>query len=729
MKKLILLLLIVLVNLSIQADLFQATDLHKMRKLSSPVVSPDNNYVIYSLKIWDEKTGISSSHLEYVNVATNKTGILTNPNGYSDYSPFFNKNYPGFLFFLTNRANSTQVFFLSFPIAEGQDLPIPNQLTNYPIEIANVKFVANSLVFSAEIYFDCLDDPLICTSSKNSQIESRGSNTWDVYTKMFVRHWDTWLVEGKGSHLFLQKVEINSQSKFPSLVSDPIDLMKGMEANSPVGPDGGSEQYDIRPDGLEVTLTAHLRTREESWKTGWKIYSVNLSSSPFLISNTDARTQNPRYSPDGTKIAFLSMIRPGLESDNLHLEVFDSLTKATQKITDFFDRSIVDYSWINGNTISFTATDINTNRIFIFNLDAPQNTLVGLTQDQFFYSAAPIEVDYSKGTYIVQRSAWTTPDELAIFKLDQRNLRLSSQINRFVNPNQDYLSKFNLKDAESFLFTGGYNDQVQGWILKPVDFDIKKKYPLAYLIHGGPEGTWDPAWSYRWNPQLWSQRGYAVVMINPHGSTGQGINFQDAVRDDWGGVPYQDLMTGLDFVLAKYTYIDSGRMCACGASYGGYMVNWIQGHTDRFKCLVTHDGVFSTLSMFYATEELWFPYSEYCPRNALGCSPYDAKYRDHYLKFSPESYVQNWKTPHLIIHGSRDYRIPISEGLSAFTALQLKGIKSKLLHFYEENHWVLRPENSIKWYSEVIGWLDEFTNIPSSETSQKFLEKALEYLE
>ena len=239
----------------------------------------------------------------------------------------------------------------------------------------------------------------------------------------------------------------------------------------------------------------------------------------------------------------------------------------------------------------------------------------------------------------------------------------------------------------------------------------KKKYPLAFLIHGGPEGSWDTSWSYRWNPQLFANRGYAVVTINPHGSSGMGIEFQDAVRNDWGGAPFKDLMLGWNYVKEKYKWIDMDRVGGCGASYGGYMVNWIQGNNDdkKFKCLVTHDGVFSTVTMFYATEEMWFPMSEYCPHDKWGCTPFNSENeREGYEKFSPESRVDKWNTPHLIIHGSKDYRIPITEGISAFTALQIRNVESRFLHFPDENHWVLKPENSIKWYDEVLGWLDKF---------------------
>jgi len=278
---------------------------------------------------------------------------------------------------------------------------------------------------------------------------------------------------------------------------------------------------------------------------------------------------------------------------------------------------------------------------------------------------------------------------------------------RQVTPYNDHFN-FNYSTPEKFYFQGGYNETVQGWIFKPIDFDATKNYSVALLIHVGPESSWASGWSYGWNPQLYTSRGFAVVMVNPHGSEGQGYKFKEAVRNDWGGVPYLDIMAGLDYALDNNKWMNKDKICALGASYGGYMVNWIQGQTDRFKCLVTHDGAFDTLAKAYSTDELFFPFAEHCPLNRTQCFPWDKNYRELFTKFSPEEYVRNWKTPHLIIQGSKDYRIPVSEALSAFTALQVKGIPSKLLHFTQENHWVLRTENNIKWYNEVLEWLDQY---------------------
>jgi dipeptidyl aminopeptidase/acylaminoacyl peptidase len=404
------------------------------------------------------------------------------------------------------------------------------------------------------------------------------------------------------------------------------------------------------------------------------------------------------------------MDRPGLESDKLHLEIFNLATNTPMNITGFWDRSVKDYSWVNNNQILLLATDIGVDKVYLFDINRPQG--ISCIVEDLASTLGLMKV--TENLYVLQRSSYVSPDDLFLLQLDPRSL------NQLTNLNPQ-LSNFASSTPELFFFKGGYGDTVQGWILRPINFVPSQKYPVAFLIHGGPEGAWESSWSYRWNPQLWTARGYAVVMVNPHGSSGQGQKFTDAVRDDWGGVPYFDLMTGLDYALSTYSFLDGNRACALGASYGGYMVNWIQGQTDRFKCLVTHDGVFSTLTMFYATEELWFPMAEYCPLNAVGCKPWEDQYRERYLKFSPEANVASWKTPHLVIHGSNDFRIPVSEGISVFTALQLRGIPSRFLHFTQENHWVLRPENSIKWYEEVLGWIDTYTKT-TTKLPLKFLE-------
>jgi len=449
-------------------------------------------------------------------------------------------------------------------------------------------------------------------------------------------------------------------------------------------------------------LTIQERTRDEAWRTDWKVYNAKIDENWVeLVKITEGfvgRTQNPRISPNGKLIGFLAMDRKALESDSLHLVIYNKLQGTYQNINHEFDRSIDAFQWMNDETIILQATDNGTAKVYYTTLINDPNIYLLYNDDISMQNIVTIPNSLA---FLGERSSFSQSTEIWLF-----NSTTATQIT-FIN--SEALSQFEIVTPELFTFTGGYGDLVQGWVFKPINFQPENQYPIAFLIHGGPESPWLQSWSYRWNPQLWASRGYAVVMINPHGSPGQGQNFTDAVINDWGGVPYTDLMFGLDYAVSKFSWLDDNRACAVGASYGGYMVNWIQGQTDRFKCLITHDGVFSTVSMFYATEEIWFPMAEYCPKGEVGCTPWMENYREGFEKFSPEKFVKNWKTPHLVFHGSRDYRIPISEGLSVFTALQVRGVPSRFVHFYEENHWVLRRENSIKWYEEVLGWLDTWT--------------------
>jgi acylaminoacyl-peptidase len=274
--------------------------------------------------------------------------------------------------------------------------------------------------------------------------------------------------------------------------------------------------------------------------------------------------------------------------------------------------------------------------------------------------------------------------------------------------NKEFVDSIELPQHERISFTGGFNETVYGWLFKPINFEEGKKYKVVLLIHGGPESSWTSGWSYTWNPQIYTNQGYAVIMINPHGSSGVSRSFQNAVRHAWGGVPYEDIMTGVQYVIDTYPWIDGEHMCAAGGSYGGFMINWIEGNTDKFKCLINHDGLFSTIPMYYSTDEVWFPMAEFCPQDKIGCRPYESKeIREGFERYSPERFVQNWKTPMLVIHGGLDYRLSLTEALSTFTALQLKKVKSKFLFFPLENHWVLRLENQIKWFEAVLDFIKE----------------------
>jgi dipeptidyl aminopeptidase/acylaminoacyl peptidase len=691
---------------------FTATDLQKMNKIGSPVLSPDGKYIVYSITKWNEKTGKVNSYLECKNLENNQIFTLTDPNlNWADSSPLFSKNFPKVIAFVSNRSGSNQIWLLPFPQNDSKFIE-PTQLTNYEVDVDNVRWESNTFTFTAEVFTSCSD--LKCTADKNKEIQSRGTNTWHVYDKLMLRHWDKY-DEGKISHLFFFKVGPNKDPSniFPEKKSIPIELLKGKDIETPVAPNGNVGQYDLSKDGLFIAFTANLKNRDEAWSTGWKIFFGSLNNVSEIIMGTEnykGRTQDPRFSPNGNMISFLYMNRENSESDSLHLRFYDISANTFQDLTEEFDRSVIEHSWVGDDHILFTAAEDGTEKLFSVSVGLGKATIVATQLENepeisngapmFFKNGESTKIYFTRNSYMFPNDIWTAEFSQGVVKSP---LQITS-----VNSNN--ISKFEIIKPTLFFFKGGYGDKVQGWIFKPTNFVEGKKYPLAFLIHGGPESPFLQSWSFRWNPQLWTNRGYAVLMINPHGSPGSGQKFTDAVINDWGGVPYQDLMQGLDYASENFPFFDKDNACALGASYGGFMVNWIQGQTDRFKCLVTHDGVFSTVSMFYATEELWFPMAEYCPIYKSGCKPWEPEARINYEKHSPEKFVADWKTPHLVIHSSKDYRIPMSEGLSVFTALQMKNIPSRFLHFTEENHWVLKAENSIKWYEEVLKWLDTYTN-------------------
>ena len=623
--------------------------------------------------------------------------------GITDSDPIFSSEFPDFLFFLRTKDGISNIYYIDFPPLEKSE---PRKLSSYEINIANLKIVKNTLVFSAEVYFNCSN--FECTKKRNDEVESRGSNSYSIYTKLMMRHWDFWYEEGKDSHPFYQRIKRGENG--PELDGEPLDLMQSEEFCSPPL-ENGAEQFSISSDGNLIAFSAHSKDKTMSYNTKWEIYVYDLNSKgkKLITANEKGRCQNPEFKPNDSlnRLAYLCMANYGLESDQLSLRIY---TPSTENIESEFNPTkwmINSFIWHNQGEKTFILNTVSEGRVILFTFDFNSGNYLNITSDNNAYGL-PILISDDGNSMLIDYSSFTRATLLSIINKDTTTGIYVSNI--YYDSNKEEMEKYEMIEPEWFTFIGANNDRIQGWIMKPTNYVEGRKYPLAYLIHGGPEGSWEPAWSYRWNPNLWANHGYAVVMINPHGSSGMGIDFQNAVRYNWGGWPYEDLMIGWNYVTSTYTFIDKDRVGGCGASYGGYMINWIQGHNDdkKFKCLVTHDGVFSTITMFYATEEMWFPMSEYCPHNQWGCKPYNDDERKGYEDYNPEYFAQNWNTPHLIIHGSKDYRIPITEGISAFTTLQIKGIPSRFLHFPDENHWVLKPSNSIKWYEEVLGWLDKY---------------------
>ena len=580
------------------------------------------------------------------------------------------------IYFLSGRNDITQVFNLS--LEGGEPLPV----TKSPVDVNafNVSNDGARLVFSAEVFPDCADvDTLTCTEKRQADAAKKKA-TGKLYDHLMFRHWDTW-ADGRYSHLFVQAV-----SGGPAK-----DLMPKLAADSPVKPFGGNEQFAFSPDSKQVVFTMRDVGREEAWSTDLDLFAVpsDGSAAPKKLTTSNRATDtNPVFSPDGKTLAYLAMGKPGYESDKLTVILRGWPDGKERRLTDGWDHSPDTMQWSpDGKSLYVTAWDTGQQSLFSIDVQSAKATLLagpghvtatGTGGGQLFFIA-----DSLKG-----------PAEL--FVLADGKPRQLTRLN------EEAMKGVKLGEPEQFSFSGWNGDKVYGYLVKPVDFDPKKKYPIAFLIHGGPQGSFGNDWHYRWNPQVYAGHGYAAVMIDFHGSTGYGQAFTDAIRGDWGGKPLEDLQKGYAAALEKYPFLDKSRACALGASYGGFMINWIAGvWNEPWKCLVSHDGNLDEAFAYYATEELWFPEWEH------GGTPWEQHMG--YAKHNPVDHVDKWKVPILVVHGGKDYRVNDSEGLATFTAAQRRGIPSKLLYFPDENHWVQKPQNSVLWHETVLGWLDQWT--------------------
>jgi len=653
---------------------FNVRDLVAFDRLSDPRVSPDNRWVAFTVSALDLDANRRRTDLWLVGVDGSGLRRLTTHEA-SDTSPRWSPDGRS-LWFLSTRSGASQVWKLAIDGGE------PQAVTKLPLDVGAFALSRDGalLAVALEVFPDCAD--VDCTRARLDADEKRPASG-RLYESLPFRHWDTWS-DGRRSHLFV----------LPAAGGTPVDIMKGMQAHAPTKPFGGDEEFTFTPDGKSIVFTAKDVGREEMWSTNNDLWlaPVDGSKPPRKLTDNPANDTTPLFAPDGRTLAYLAMARPGYEADRLRLVLRDGTTGAPRILTESWDRSVSSFVWsADGRELYVAAEQLGQGPIFA--IDAVTGAVRTLVDQGRAHSPQPAG---SRIVYGLEHL--TSPVELYAVPTGGGTPQKLTDMNR------ERLASVRMGVAEQFHFSGWNNETVYGYLVKPADFDAKnkKKYPVAFLVHGGPQGSMANDFHYRWNPQTYAGAGYAVVVIDFHGSTGYGQAFCDAIRGDWGGKPLEDLQKGLEFALRQYPFLDGDRVAALGASYGGFMINWIAGAwPDRFRCLVSHDGNLDERAAYYMTEELWFPEWDH-----LG-TPWDNP--DGYAKHNPQDLVSRWQTPILVVHGGRDFRVVETMGMSTFTAAQRRGIPSKFLHFPDENHWVLKPHNSILWHDTVIGWLDEWT--------------------
>jgi dipeptidyl aminopeptidase/acylaminoacyl peptidase len=689
---------------------FTFDDMMALKRVGEPVPSPDGKWVLFSAVDVDVSANTKTPHIWAVPLSGGKEHVIIAAQDAD--RPRWSPDGKRFAF-ISNKEGGSQVWIADFNSESGVVTAL-HKFTSTASEAGGELWSPDgkNIVFTSDVYPECDGAPeaeTACNAKKLQDMQTSKVKAL-IFDRLLYRHWNAYKA-GKRSHIFVAAVDGGA----------PRDLTPG-DYDAPPFSLGGQDDYAFSPDGKEFCFTSnHDKVEATSTNNDLWIVPVDGGTAKNITADNPASDSTPLYSPDGKYIAYRAQKRPGYESDQFLLTLYD---RKTGRKTQFGPSTKTDF-WVgtfvwapDSFRIYFVAEDKGEAPIYSvsFKIQAPEpepgyDITVGGSELKYSEIVRGFNDDLvltrnnktSEDTLLATHMSLMAPNE--IYQLRDACLAMNSRGDCWraapiTHLDDAVLSQVIMSPLETFWFEGAHGDKVQGFLVKPPNFDPAKKYPVKFLIHGGPQGAWGDDWSYRWNPELFAANGYVVVMINFHGSTGYGQKFIDAINGDWGGAPFEDLMKGLDYAEKTYPFIDKGRECALGASYGGYAINWILGHTDRFKCLVSHDGMFNSTSVWGSTEELWFNEWEFKG------TPYTN--RALYDKWSPHMYATSFKTPTLVVHGQLDYRLDVSEGFQLFTTLQRQGIPSKMLYFPDEGHWVLKPQNSQLWYKTVNDWVDQW---------------------
>jgi dipeptidyl aminopeptidase/acylaminoacyl peptidase len=650
-------------------------DMIAMHRLAEAELSPDGKWVAYTVATPDMEANRNATNLWMAPVAGGEAIQLTRTG--KDSSPKWSPDGKT-IAILSARSGESQVYLLS--MEGGEAHPLTKLSTG--ADIVKWSPDGKTIAFTSTVYPDCKDDE--CNKKRNDEREKNKVKA-HVAEHLLYRHWTHWNESGR-AHLFVMPSDGSGEAK---------DLTQGADYDVPPDFRGEESDYNFSPDSKEICFTA-VTDKVEAISTNGDLFLVPVSGAaePKRITTQPGYDGNPVYSPDGKYIAYHAQLTAGYEADRWRVMLYERASGKIENLTEAtFDRNATNLAWSpDSKTIYFLAE--NETQMPVYAIAAKAGATPKKVVDG--YNSA-VEVSEDGKTLLLTRSSLTTPAEIFAAATDGSGLR------QVTHANDALLAKLEMNAPETFWFEGAEGTKIEAMLIRPPQFDAKKKYPMLVLLHGGPQTMFSNNWGYRWNPEVFCAAGYATLMINRRGSTGYGQKFTDEITNDWGGKAYVDVMKGVDATLAKFPFVDGTKMAAAGGSYGGYMANWMATHTDRFKALVSHAGIYDKPAM-YATEELWF--EEHDMQGTPWSNP------ESYRKWGPATYASalgKYKTPMLVIAGERDYRVPYAQSLEFFSALQRQGVPSKLVVFPDEGHWVLKPLNSQFWYKTFIGWVDKYT--------------------